>query len=195
MKELVLRFIGESPLLMHSDRGANIQDPGAKAHKALTSKRLKTDDDHYEIARSEFMLALYMNNKGPIMPTTNIRSCLIAGARLSKLGKKLERGMLILEDHVALQFDGPKTAKALWDAGSKYVDMRGVVVAGKRIMRCRPRFAPPWSFETAIQYDETQVEEREILKSAADGGRYVGLLDYRVACKGTMGRFSVEMVQ
>ena len=37
---------------MHSDKFANPLHPATKAHKALTGKRKKTDDDHEAIAKS-----------------------------------------------------------------------------------------------------------------------------------------------
>ena len=53
METLNVRITGTSPLMMHSDKFANPLLPETKAHKALTAKRKKTDEDHEAIAKSE----------------------------------------------------------------------------------------------------------------------------------------------
>ncbi|WP_439871357.1 tail fiber assembly protein [Pseudomonas syringae] len=62
MDLLTLRITGTSPL-MHSDRLANPLLSETKAHKELTSKRKKTDDDHLAIARSEFIAGAYFDDQ------------------------------------------------------------------------------------------------------------------------------------
>ena len=199
MNELKIKITGTSPLLMHSERGANITDPDVKLHKALTGKRNKTDEDHYAIAHSEFLLAAYADktptSKGaPVLPTRNIWKTAVQGGRLTKLGKKLERGTVIIPDVEPLRYSGPKTFEALWNApGGAYVDLRGVVVNNKRLMRCRPRFNE-WWVETVMQFDPSQIDEREILQSFNNAGSYIGIGDFRPECSGKMGRFSVEQI-
>uniref|UniRef100_UPI001CA48BD8 hypothetical protein n=1 Tax=Vibrio vulnificus TaxID=672 RepID=UPI001CA48BD8 len=46
MQTIKLKLVGQSPLLMHSDRFANPLDEATKQHKVLTSKRKKLDEDH-----------------------------------------------------------------------------------------------------------------------------------------------------
>ena len=55
MKSIKVKLSGSSALLMHSDRFANPLDPLTKAHKELTGKRKKTDDDHIAIADKNFL--------------------------------------------------------------------------------------------------------------------------------------------
>lgn len=47
--------------MMHSDKLANPLHPATKAHRELTSKRKKVDDDHVAIARSEFIAGVYFD--------------------------------------------------------------------------------------------------------------------------------------
>src|SRR3546814_21068521 len=63
MEILKLKIVGTSPLMMHSDRLANPLNPATKAHKELTGKRKKTDDDHLAIAKSEFIAGAYWDEK------------------------------------------------------------------------------------------------------------------------------------
>ena len=83
MQSIQMKLVGTSALLLHSDRGANPIAPETVAHKALTSKRKKTDEDHIAIARSEYMLGFYPGDD-IVFPTTNIKSTLIQGAKLHK---------------------------------------------------------------------------------------------------------------
>jgi len=66
MEILKLNIIGTSPLMMHSDKFANPLAPETKAHKSLTAKRKKTDEDHLAIAKSEFMSGAYYSEKSGI---------------------------------------------------------------------------------------------------------------------------------
>ncbi|MEB4734046.1 hypothetical protein OXV40_33915, partial [Burkholderia contaminans] len=59
MEILRLNICGSSPLMMHSDKLANPLAAETKAHRELTGKRKKTDEDHVAIARSEFLAGLY----------------------------------------------------------------------------------------------------------------------------------------
>ena len=99
MEKLMLKITGTAPLLMHSDRFANPLDKLTKAHKELTAKRKKTDEDHSAIAKSEFIGGCYWNKEsGFYIPAQNLDSCLIAGAKLQKLGVKFKQGVQVLED-------------------------------------------------------------------------------------------------
>lgn len=60
IETMKLRLTGIAPLLMHDNKAANPLNPYAKAMKALTGKRKKTDDDLAEIARIEWEAGLYI---------------------------------------------------------------------------------------------------------------------------------------
>lgn len=180
-------------MLMHSDRFANPLDPVTKEHKVLTSKKTKTEDDHIAIAKSEWRGGLYWSDKlGVYIPTANIRSAVVEGAKLSKLGKQIQRGTLILEDKVPLKYQGPKDPEQLWSDGG-YYDCRSVVITGKRLMRYRPMFKD-WSLTVEITYDPTQIEEAQLLRVTDAAGMLIGLGDFRPNKGGSFGRFSVEKV-
>jgi hypothetical protein len=193
MKSLKVKITGISPLLMHSDRGANKLDPLVRAHKELTSKKKKTEEDDAAIAKSEYMLALYLGkNNQPVMPTQNIRATIIEGARQNKRGKDIESGTIILESSVPLEYKGPKDPEKLFQT-PEFVDARGVVVQRARIMRYRPCF-PEWSCQVEINYDPAKIDEADLLLSLENAGKYVGLGDFRPGKKGTFGRFEVAKI-
>ena len=61
-----ITITGTAELLMHNARLANPLDSAAKAMKAISSKRVKTDEDHAEMARLEHFGSLYYDSEiGP----------------------------------------------------------------------------------------------------------------------------------
>ena len=189
MKVITLRFNGSCPLLMHSERGANPLDKSVQAHKKLTSKRAKTDEDQIAIAWSEYQLAIYHDAEiGPYIPAQNIDRTIVEGARKNKLGKKFESSARCTLDKIPVIYEGPRDVRGLYDAG--FVDVRSVGVNRARVMRVRPVFRS-WSLQFDFAYDETEIEEDSIVLAAESAGRLVGLCDYRPR----FGRFDVEVVK
>jgi hypothetical protein len=192
METLRLNLIGESQLLMHSARFADPLDEAAKAHKVLTSKKKKTDDDHEAIAKSEWLGGLYWRKDiGPYIPTTNIRSCLKEGARLRKLGKSIERGVNIFADEARLEYPGPRDPESMWKL-AEFRDCRSVVISGKRIMRYRPVFRG-WSVTVDIGFDPSVIDRADLIQCMEEAGRLIGIGDYRPNRGGSCGRFSVAL--
>lgn len=81
--------------------------------KSVSGKRKKTEADHEEMARIEFVAGLYMNEDGPVIPARLLEAAVVEGARKSKLGKKVQAGVIV-EKHATLIYDGPRTAKELF---------------------------------------------------------------------------------
>lgn len=189
MNSITLRLTGASPLIMHSDRLANPLSAEAKQHKTLTSKRKKTEEDQLAIARSEYNSSLYLDGSGRVViPTINLRSCFIDGAKLNKHGAPFQRGTMILAEHVVLEHDGPKDAAKLFD-NPRFVDCRSVVVSRARLMRYRPRF-DTWALTVELLYDELAIDRDAVISSAVNAGSLCGLGDFRPTKKGPFGRFT-----
>lgn len=181
-----VRITGTRPMLMHSDKFADPLNPLTKAHKALTGKRKKTDEDHEAIAKSEWMGGLYIDDRGPYMPGVNLDAALVAGAKLHKLGTTIKRSVEVMDEKCHLIFSGPKTPEALWDAG--YYDARSVKVSTSRLMRYRPMFRE-WALDCEIAFDADAINRSEVVRCLEDAGQYCGLGDYRPK----FGRFTVEV--
>lgn len=185
-----LQFSGNTmPLVMHNGRLADPLNPLAKKLKGLTAKRKKSDDDLMEIQRVEWEGGLYYDPKtGPYVPADTVAACIISGAKQSRRGTLLKASINnILEPRIPLQYSGPRTLEALW-ADPVYRDVRGVVVAGRRVMRCRPCFPPPWKLTFTLEYDD--MNEEDILAVCVDAGKKAGLCEMRPR----YGRFAVEIV-
>jgi hypothetical protein len=186
MEILRLKIRGTSPLMMHSDRLANPLLPETKAHKSLTAKRKKTDDDHLAIAKSEFISGLYYSEAaGIFVPGQNFDATFLAGAKLQKLGTAWKRGALVVTDRVKLLYDGPRTPQALWE-DTRFVDCRGVKVGAAKIMRYRPVFME-WAAELDLAFNPEIMDEGEVRKALHDAGALIGVCEYRPR----FGRFEV----
>lgn len=187
METLKVKLASIAPLLMHSDKLANPLHPDSIAHKSLTAKRKKVQEDHLAIAKSEFMSGVYWNEKdGVHLPGNCIDACLLAGAKLQKLGTHWKRGCLVLEERVKLQFDGPATPAKLWD-DLRFVDCRGVKVGTAKIMRYRPIFRE-WAASFTLAVNTDILDIGEVKKAVADAGALIGLCDFRPR----FGRFEVS---
>lgn len=188
MQTVTIRLTGTRPMLMHSDRFANPLDPMTKAHKELTKKRTKTDDDHITIAKSEWRGAMYFDEElGPIIPEHVLFGAIYEGAKKSKLGKQFLSGVEVVEPHVKLEYEGPRSIQELWEA--QYYDCRSVKVSGSRIIRYRPMFRH-WSLEATVAFNPELVNHNQIVKALDDAGEQCGIGDYRPK----FGRFTSEVL-
>lgn len=188
MKTVTIEATGTSPLLMHSDKLANPLHPSTKKHKKMTSNKRKTDEDHEAIMLSEWIASLYYDDAvGVHIPAMCLEACLRESAKLRKLGKQFQRGMMVMEDKIKLQYDGPKDIEKL-KKDMRFMDVRSVKVQRAKLMRCRPIFND-WSFSCEVAYDESQINDDDMVNVANDAGRLIGLLDYRPR----FGRFEVEI--
>ena len=181
---------GESPLLCHSDKMVDVTNPLKKALAEISGKRKKTDDDHVRMSRLEFEGGLYHDDElGPVLPTANILACLKAGARLSKEGPTISRGILPMEITVPLIYDGPRDIEGLL-ADGRFISKMSVVVQGNRITRTRPIFND-WAFVFEGRYDLEILDLDDIARIATTAGLRCGLGDFRPGSPkgGLYGRF------
>ena len=190
MEALTVTLKSNGPMLIHADKLSNPLNPATKAHKLLTSKRKKTDEDHEAIAKSEWMAALYYSNEnGVYMPTQNIRKSLIEGARFNKLGKHVERGVVFMSSQEKLIYAGPKTQEKLWLDG-RFTDARSVRVQQARLMRYRPIFNEWELKDIEILFNPAVIDKEDILSAWVNAGRMVCLGTYRPL----FGKYEVEEV-
>lgn len=187
-----LTVTGANPLIMHNVRLADESDPYTKAIAAINAKRKnKTDDDQGEVDRLSFAGALYHDDVlGPYLPAPNIFRSLINAARITRAGKTIERGLVMLGDRAELLYDGPRDIEGLWGGGqSRFVDRRMVVVnMGKKVPRTRPVF-PEWQAVFEFELDPEVLDFDDFVAVAVRAGRMEGVGDYRRF----YGRFHAEI--
>jgi hypothetical protein len=175
-------------MLMHSARLSDPLDPATKALKAVSSKRVKTEDDHQAVAEAEWLGSLYLDpDIGPFIPGGNITAALVAGAKLNKLGTRVTRGLLITTDVNPLAYQGPRDAIAMWRSGN-FTHRASVVVSQARVMRTRPMFRQ-WATGAEGIVDESQLDLDQLGQIADNAGSFVGLGDWRPR----FGRFTAKV--
>lgn len=164
------------PMIVHNGRMANPLDRYAKMMKAVSGKRSKTDADHEQMARIEFMAGLYMGEDGPIIPAQNIDAMLINAAKKVKEGQLAKAGVFCLE-HTRLEYEGPRDDEGLW-ADESFRHTALVRVGTARVARTRPVFNK-WSATVTINYEDTVVNIGAIDRWFQLAGTQVGLGDWR----------------
>ncbi|SRR5712691_664368 len=170
--------IGTRPLLMHNVQLASPLNKYAKQIKEISSKRTKTEDDRIAMAEVEFRGSLYFDNElGPYIPGTMIFANMIEGGKISKSGKKVERGVDVVELVNPLLYDGPRDMSSLW-SDPNFVDMRSVRVGTSRVDRTRPIFYD-WQVDFDLLVDPEILSEDEIRRILSDSGTLSGFGDYR----------------
>lgn len=177
--KIQITIVGKSPLLMHNPRLVDPQDEIVKTISTITSKRKKTDDDLKEKEKLEWYGGLYRDGDIVVQPCSKLRKCLIEAARISKLGKQIERGLSFDDLNVPLVYDGPKNIDELWNSG-KFVSRLSVGVNGtKRVMRVRPQFSK-WSLTMTGLMLEDVLNLEDLKNIANTAGRAIGIGDNRV---------------
>ena len=182
-----MKLVGTRPLLMHNNTLADPLNPKTKTHKELTKKTKKSDNDLWDIAKSEWSSSLYIDETGPYLPDLNISASLVGGAKLSRLGTKIVRSVEIIDERCYLEYTGPKTVLGLWADG--FYDARSVRVSKNTITRYRPIFRK-WSCKVSIGFNPDDLNRADVIKSLQDAGKFVGIGDYRPK----FGRFTVEVL-
>lgn len=190
MKQYNVVCTGTRPLLLHNVRLASPLNSFAKQMKALNAPRTKTDEDRMAMARVEFEGGMYFDETlGPVIPGGNLLASIQEGAKIKRGGKKVERGVNVVEYEMPIIYDGPRTIEGLWNGGdSEFVDLRPVKVAQSRVDRCRPIFRE-WQITATVIIDESVIEDWELRDFVGLAGKMAGLGDFRKQ----FGRYDVKI--
>ncbi len=176
-----------TPLLMHNGQLVDPLNEHAKALKKLSAKRNKSDADHLEMSRVEWLGSLYYDSDmGPILPAETLESTIKEGAKISKAGKLAAACVVCVEEHYALKYKGPRSVEELM-RDPKFCDRRAIRVQQNRVMRSRPRFNA-WSCDFDLSITPGRINPETVKIALEDAGLYVGIGDYRPK----FGRFRVE---
>lgn len=177
MKTLKFKVTGTTALMLNNPQTVNPFNEYSKQLKPLTSKRTKTEDDLMEISRIKFLSSLYVNGGVYIIPSHHFEQSIIEAAKERKLGKKFERSFRIFND-CPLDFkDKDKTPEELYGLGF-YVDIRAVGIKNVKITTTRA-IIPEWSTVVECFYDETQIDEKDIIEIFTIAGLRYGVGTYR----------------
>ncbi len=187
------RIRGLCPTICNNGRKANPLDDYAKAIKEILSTKgrgkVLTDEQAEELARLEFVGALYVDDEGrPCWPGENIESMFRSAAKKQRKGNDCDVGLMV-DGNWPILYDGPKTAEKLWE---KPV-FRKICMArnkGIPVLKCRPIFLN-WELEFVVSFDPEILSQSSIEAWLKLAGNRVGLSDWRPK----FGRFEVLSIK
>lgn len=189
-KGLKVKIRGIEPLLCNNGAAADPMNHLQKEKKKYTGKRKKTDADHIQIAKLDFLGSLYMKDGRPVMPGRNLEA-MIAGkggaARKQKEGQKAKAGIRV-HGSWPLIYDGPTDPEELWEDG-RFRSTERVNVQQSANMRTRAIFTD-WACEYTMLYDPDVVNLEDVIEWLHMAGQG-GLGDWRPR----YGQFEVESVE
>lgn len=192
MKTIKFSIEGTTPLMINDDKAANPLNEFAKQIKVYSQKRKKTEDDILAMFKLQFCAAWYYDSKmGYFLKPTCFEKSLECAAKMKKLGTKFVQGVHVFTTPLLKFKDCDKTPDFLFDNLQEYVDIRNGVLNGKaRITVCRP-IINNWSTTVEICYDESLVNEGDIIEAMNNAGAYFGVGTYRKL----FGRFAAKMIK
>lgn len=188
MPRFAITCEGMTPLLMHNGRLIDPLDPIVKKIREVNSKTAKTDEDYHEISHLEWIGGMYYEaSMGPYVPAPNLQKSIVEGARMTKDGKKVERGVFIENVTIPLQYPGPRDVEQLWE-DKRFLHRSPVRIGMNRVMRSRPVFNE-WRIEATGFFDPSVINFVDLANSLRSAGTHIGLCDYRP----TYGRYNCEI--
>ena len=182
MKESIVRFEvrfkGVKPLLMANPQMANPLNHYKKEISKYTSKRNKTDEDHEEISRLQFLGHLYYDEKvGVYIPSEMIEASIVNGAKVTKNGKKIPLAVNVVEYKIPLIYKDIKTPDELFN-DEDFVDVRFGVLNRSKILVTRPRFNQ-WEIVFNVDVDTSLLNVEEFVEAVNNAGQRAGIGTYR----------------
>jgi hypothetical protein len=194
MKQIKVKLTGLRPLIMHNGLMADPTNPYTVAIKKITAKGSKkmTIHDHQERDRLEWEAGLYWSEAegGMVMPSDNIERCIQEGAKKSRLGKDFAAAVFVSEPEVVVHHRKAGKSKEEIYEDPAYTIRKGVKVQLARIIRIRPLIPTGWWLACTIEFDESIVNQAQVIDSTREAGAIIGLGDWRPK----FGRFTVEVV-
>lgn len=175
---ITLELTGTMPMLMHNIALADPDNPIVQEIQTFTSKRKKTEDDRRAIERLEWFGGLYVDQGRIVLPTANIRRCLVEAGKVTKQGTQITRALSFTELDVPLAYDGPQPVEEMFKLPS-FHDRAAVGIQGKRTMRVRPKF-PVWAVVASAVLLESVMDIDDLRRVTALAGQAIGIGDNRV---------------
>lgn len=170
--------IGTTALLVANPRTANPLDPLTKQIAEYTSKRKKTEADQLEIQRLKWLGSLYYDEEmGPYLPSENLWKSILDAARTTKEGKTIERGLLLANPKMRLEYDGPRKDQELYNDG-RFIHVCDANASGRKIMAVRAMF-PEWACQGQFIVNEEQLNIESLERIVQLAGAVIGVGTYR----------------
>lgn len=178
MKTLTVTLKGIRPLLLANRQAADPLNPWFKVFKQYRAKRKKTDDDYLTNDENMFLAHMYVHpeHKRPFIPALNIHQLLINGGAKSRQ-KGDVKGAVYIDDPYGflLEYDGPKDIESLQK--DKRFRLRRLVPSkvGGASPVVYPMIPTGWKLPIALDFDETVLEDEDMMTILESSGSRVGL--------------------
>ena len=161
---------------------------------SFTSKRTKSDEDHRNLRVIDWVYSGYWKKPGEVvidnaentvnfngfanlfLPSQNFQRCLVEGAKAFKLGKEVNRALVVEED-AEIDYDGPKTAKQLL-SNPDFV-LTSPVVRMKTTNWVTRLILPKWAIKYTVTIDDERISVEDLVRIADTAGRFEGLGTWR----------------
>ena len=194
MQNIHVKFNGITPLLQNNSQVVDPFNRYAKAKKPLTAKRSKTDDDIQKIRDLEVESKLYFNDElGVYVPGSWLSASIAANAySVAKVSKAKTRGAIfIVEDKAKLYYDGIEMVEKIKDIvhNDHFIKTMILPQKGVRLAKAAPIFHR-WSFSFNIEYDDSVLDEAQLVSILEYSAKYNGFGDFRP----TYGRATLEVL-
>lgn len=191
MKTLRFKVVGTQPLMLNNNQTVNPFNHYAKKLKEFTSKRKKTEEDMLALYGLQFESSLYLASDGKtyIIPADHFWKSICTAAKEVKLGKKFEQSFQIFDDCV-LDFPEKNLSPSELYEESSHVDIRvGTIMGKSKVPVCRAIFNE-WKTEVVCHFDETQIDEKDVIKIFEIAGLRYGVGTYRKK----FGKFTIKEI-
>lgn len=186
-----ITLTGTNTLLMHNVQLGDPENEFVREIGRLNALKSKiTDEQRAERDYLKWRGGLYWDDEvGPVLPAANVFRSIQQAAALTRNGKDIERGLVMNEHEVRLDFPGPRDLKSLWNGGKgAHVDRRMAKINRAPVVAVRPAF-PQWSATLTFDLDDEIMNLDDFKFIAEKAGRMVHIGDYRRF----FGAYSVEI--
>lgn len=186
-RKIEVAIRGTSPLCVHCPQGADplCQHPLYASFKAISKKRNKTEEDHIELSRLEWMLSLYIGHDGRlVLPGRGWEAALKDTAKRQRLGKKFTAAVQVGDTPILFP-DQRMSPDQLWESRRYMLRLR-MTVGTSSVMRTLPQFAE-WGATLSIGFMDTEVDEGTVRAVLSDCGYINGSWELRPR----YGRFEI----
>ena len=194
IQSITVKFTGISPLLQNNPQTVDPFNSYAKAKKPLTSKRSKTDEDLYAIRKIEVESKVFFDDKiGIYVPSRWVLAAIAKNSySIAKVSKDKARGSIFTtDDKCKLSFDGDNLIKSKEDVSGndKFITVLILPQKQVRLAKTFPIFHK-WSFECELEFDDTVIDESDLVRVLKYSAKYGGFGDFRP----TYGRALCEVI-
>ena len=185
---------GTAGLLLSNNLCSDPLSDAAKIKKHFTGKRTKADADHQNLRVIDWVFSGYWSEPGEViiddvdntvsfegfadlyLPSQNFQRCLRNGATAFKLGKEVERA-LIVENEARIEYDGPRTAAEML-RHSRFIKT-SPVVRQKTTNWVTRLVIPTWSVTYQLSVDDDRISVDALERIIKAAGSFEGLGTWR----------------